>query len=275
MRLEKIGGIAFPIKLYGVPRGGITAAVFVAWALGLRATVVDQPDAADVIIDDLIDSGATAARYHKVFPTKHFDALFKKKPGEWLVFPWEGATKSSADDIPTRLLQFVGEDPGREGLRGTPARFLAAWADYTRGYDQDVKELFTVFADGAENYDELVLVRDIPVYSKCEHHLESFFGKAHVGYLPDKKIVGLSKLVRLVNVFARRLQVQERLTSQVAHALQEHLLPQGVGVVMECRHLCMESRGVCTPGTTTTTSCLLGALKDRPETRAEFMGLVR
>lgn len=173
------------------------------------------------------------------------------------------------------LLAFVGEDPAREGLQETPDRVLKAWSFYTKGYHEQPSDVLKVFQDGAEKVDELVLVRDIPVYSHCEHHLAPFFGVAHVGYIPSGRVVGLSKLARVVDVFARRLQVQERLTQQVAHALHDALNPVGVGVVVQCRHLCMESRGVRTSGTSTVTSCLLGALKDRAEARAEFLALAR
>lgn len=177
------------------------------------------------------------------------------------------------------FLLWLGEDPDREGLRETPRRVCDAWAEWTTGYAQyrvgELDELLKSFTDGASDVDEMVLVRDIPVYSHCEHHLAPFFGHAHVAYIPNGRIVGLSKIPRLVNLFMRRLQVQERLTQQIAHAMQKGLTPLGVGVVLECRHLCMESRGVRTPGTTTTTSCLLGALKTDASARAEFMRLVR
>lgn len=178
-------------------------------------------------------------------------------------------------EIPLALLQFIGEDPARQGLRETPERFLSAWREWSWGYHQDPKEILKTFEDGADKVDELVLVRDIPVYSHCEHHLAPFFGVAHVAYIPSGRIIGLSKIPRVVQVFARRLQVQERLTQQIAHAIKDALAPKGVGVVIECRHLCMESRGIRVPGATTITSCLLGVLKDEPAARAEFMGLVR
>ena len=130
------------------------------------------------------------------------------------------------------LLAYIGEDPDREGLLETPARFLKAWAEYTRGYREKPEEILKSFEDGAERVDEMVIVRDIPVYSLCEHHLAPFFGKAHVGYVPDKRILGLSKISRLVEIFGRRLQVQERLTNQIADALDENLQPLGVAVVI-------------------------------------------
>jgi GTP cyclohydrolase I len=140
-------------------------------------------------------------------------------------------------------------------------RFLKAWSEYTSGYKQKPEDILKSFEDGAQSVDEMVIVRDIPVYSLCEHHLAPFFGKAHVGYVPDKRILGLSKISRLVEVFARRLQVQERLTNQIADALDTHLQPLGVAVVIECRHMCMESRGVRHLGTQTATSALRGSIK--------------
>jgi len=171
------------------------------------------------------------------------------------------------------LLHCVGENPAREGLQDTPRRVAKAWAEWTQGYRVDVASLFTSFKDGGEDYNEMVIVRDIPFYSHCEHHLAPFFGVAHVGYIPDGRVVGLSKLSRVVDAYAHRLQVQERLTRQVADALVEHLKPLGVGVVIKARHLCMESRGICKQGHHTVTSALHGAMRDEPETRAEFLRL--
>lgn len=173
------------------------------------------------------------------------------------------------------LLQYVGENVEREGLLDTPKRVEKAWNFWTKGYDEDPAEILKVFEDGGENYDEMVIVRDIPIYSKCEHHLADIFGTATIAYIPDGKIVGLSKLSRLADCFARRLQVQERLTNQIADALQEHLNPKGVGVLIRARHMCMESRGICQQGHHTITSALRGAIKDQAETRAEFMSLAQ
>ena len=172
------------------------------------------------------------------------------------------------------LLAYIGEDPSREGLLETPKRFLKAWREYTRGYLEKPEDVLKSFEDGAERVDEMVIVRDIPVYSLCEHHLAPFFGKAYVGYIPDQRILGLSKISRLVEVFARRLQVQERLTNQIADALDTHLQPLGVAVVIECRHMCMESRGVRHTGTATVTSALRGIIKNDPDSRREFLSLI-
>ena len=179
----------------------------------------------------------------------------------------------SPEDAVRFLLREIGEDPDRGGLIETPKRFVKALREMTEGYAQQPQEVLKVFEDGGENYDQMVLVKDIPVYSMCEHHMAPFMGKAHVAYIPDGKIVGLSKLSRLTNVFARRLQVQERLTDQIAQALQDHLNPKGVGVVVRCRHMCMESRGVKIHGAETVTSSLRGALLEHGPARSEFMAL--
>jgi GTP cyclohydrolase IA len=171
------------------------------------------------------------------------------------------------------ILGDLGENPERDGLKRTPERFEKALRFLTSGYQQDPAKLLNgAMFDVA--YDEMVVVKDIEVYSLCEHHLLPFFGKCHVAYLPDKKVVGLSKVARLVDMFARRLQIQERLTSQIANAIQEQLHPQGVGVILEARHLCMVMRGVEKQNSTTTTSAMLGAFRDNKQTRDEFLALV-
>ncbi len=174
-----------------------------------------------------------------------------------------------------RFLKSLGEDPDRPGLIETPARVAKAWKHWSSGYGQNPADVLKAFEDGAEEYNELIVVRNIPVYSHCEHHLAPFFGKATVGYMPDGKIVGLSKLTRLVECFAKRLQVQERLTIQVANALMESLQPKAVGVVIRCRHLCMESRGIKTAGEETVTSAMLGELQPNLAMRTEFLHLAR
>ena len=174
-----------------------------------------------------------------------------------------------------RLLISLGENPDRPGLIETPARVTKAWKHWTSGYEQSPVEVLKVFEDGAEEYNELIVVRGIPVYSHCEHHLAPFFGKATVGYLPNGKIVGLSKLTRLVDIFSKRLQVQERMTMQIANALMEVLEPKAVGVVIKCRHLCMESRGIRAIGEETITSTLLGELQPNLALRTEFLALAR
>lgn len=173
------------------------------------------------------------------------------------------------------LLDAIGEDTERPGLVDTPARMARAWAEWTAGYHVDIAKLFTAFEDGAENVDQMVTITGIPVYSHCEHHLAEIIGRATVAYIPNGKIVGLSKINRLVKAFAQRLQVQERMTTQIADAIMKHLKPQGCGVIVTARHMCMESRGINQQGHETTTSALRGVFKDEPETRAEFMQFTR
>jgi GTP cyclohydrolase IA len=172
------------------------------------------------------------------------------------------------------LLKELGEDTGREGLDKTPERVEKALRYFTSGYAQDVKEVLNG-AMFVEEYDEMVIVKDIDFSSMCEHHLLPFVGKCHVAYLPDRKIVGLSKIPRLVEMFSRRLQVQERLTTQIATTLNEALQPRGVAVVMEAIHLCMLMRGVEKQNSKAITSAMLGTFRERPETRAEFMELIK
>ncbi len=174
-----------------------------------------------------------------------------------------------------RFLIHLGEDPDRQGLLDTPQRVEKAWRQWTSGYGKNPADILKVFEDGAEQYNELIVVRGIPVYSHCEHHLAPFFGTATVGYTPNGKIVGLSKLTRLVDCFAKRLQVQERLTIQIADALMTHVEPLSVGVVVRCRHMCMESRGIQTPGEETVTSAVLGEMQSNLALRSEFLALAR
>lgn len=178
-----------------------------------------------------------------------------------------------------KLLKLI--EPGndaelREGLKDTPNRVAKAFGHWFSGYHADVAEILsTQFQDGGEGYDEMVIVKDIPIYSKCEHHMADIFGTATIAYIPNGKVVGLSKLSRLADAYARRLQVQERLTKQIADAIQDHLQPVGVGVVIKARHMCMESRGICQQGHHTITSALRGVLKEDIAARAEFMALAR
>ncbi len=173
------------------------------------------------------------------------------------------------------MLFWLEPSPSRTGLKETPERVAKAWIEWTQGYFQDPEAILKTFEDGAESCDEMVVVNNIPFYSHCEHHMAPFFGCASIAYIPNGRIVGLSKLSRLLDVYAKRFQVQERLTNQIADALMMYLSPLGCGVRVKARHLCMESRGVCKQGHHTVTSALRGVMRDQPETRAEFLELTK
>ena len=183
-----------------------------------------------------------------------------------------GETESIADLV-RRMLVLLGEDPNREGLRKTPERFEKALKFLTSGYRQDAETILNG-ATFSVCYDEMVVVKDIELYSLCEHHLLPFFGKCHVAYIPSKKVIGLSKVARLVNMYARRMQIQERLTNQIAKAIEQKLSPEGVGVIIEARHLCMVMRGVEKQQSSAVTSAMLGAFRENKQTRDEFLALV-
>ncbi len=183
-------------------------------------------------------------------------------------------TSASYEELVREMLVRLGEDPDREGLVRTPERVKKAYSFLTRGYKEDPeallrKALFTV------TYDEMVIVKDIEMFSLCEHHLLPFFGKVHVAYIPNGKVIGLSKIPRLIEIFSRRLQIQERLTTQIAETIQKTIEPQGVGVVIEARHLCMMMRGVEKQHSAAVTSSMLGSFRREQETRTEFLSLIR
>lgn len=184
----------------------------------------------------------------------------------------EGREQRIAVAVKTILTE-LGEDVDREGLLETPERYARAMLYFTKGYEDNIRDVIkrAVFE---EDHDEMVIVRDIEIYSLCEHHLVPFFGKAHIGYIPNKRVLGLSKLARLAEMYARRFQVQERLTKQIAMALTEILKPRGVAVVIEAQHMCMVSRGVQKTGSSTTTSCMMGCFRDQQKTREEFLTLL-
>jgi GTP cyclohydrolase I len=187
--------------------------------------------------------------------------------------PAEGLGEFTTQEIYREILSRLGEDPNRDGLISTPSRVEKSMAFLTKGYDEDpTKILHGAMFD--VDYDEMVIVKDIEMFSLCEHHMLPFFGKVHVAYIPNGKVIGLSKIPRLVEVFARRLQVQERLTSQIADAVQDAINPQGVGVVIEARHLCMMMRGIEKQNSSTVTSAMVGCFRQK-ETRHEFLSLVR
>ena len=183
-------------------------------------------------------------------------------------------TRDQAEKAVKTLIEWAGDNPEREGLVETPKRVVKAYEQFFEGYDQDPEEILTKTFEEVEGYDEMVIVKDIRVESHCEHHIVPILGKAHVGYLPNKRIVGISKLARVVDIFGKRLQTQEVMTAQIANVINEVLEPKGVAVVMNAKHQCMTTRGVHKPESSTITSTMLGAFRENPDTRAEFMNLI-
>ncbi|MBF0326990.1 MAG: GTP cyclohydrolase I FolE [Alphaproteobacteria bacterium] len=183
--------------------------------------------------------------------------------------------REEAEAAVRTLLRWAGDDPDREGLVGTPERVVRAYEEFFEGYEQDPVEILQRTFEETDGYDEMVVLRDIRLESHCEHHMVPIIGKAHVAYLPGRRVVGISKLARIVEVFSKRLQIQEKLTSQIANAINEVLQPKGVAVVIEAAHQCMTTRGVRKPGVTMVTSRMLGEFRDNPATRREFMSLIQ
>jgi GTP cyclohydrolase IA len=183
-------------------------------------------------------------------------------------------SRAEAEAAVKTLIEWAGDDPAREGLKGTPARVTRAFEEYFSGYDTDPVELLQRTFEETDGYDEMVVLRDIRFESHCEHHLAPIIGKAHVAYLPQKRVVGISKLARLVEVYAKRLQIQEKMTAQIANTLDEVLQPKGVAVVIEAAHQCMTTRGVHKPGVAMVTSRMLGAFRTDASTRREFLAII-
>lgn len=250
----------------------------------LALNVVNTPSLADCIFGVIETSDLD--HFDLMVAENDLPAIVIGLPSKDMLFAWEypkpqtdyaeAERQRKVDGIQPvikQLLPFIDNNHHREGLADTPHRVAKAWAKWTEGYHMDPASILKVFEDGAEKCDEMVIVKDIPIYSKCEHHLADIFGTATIAYIPNGKIVGLSKLSRLAEMFSRRLQVQERLTNQIADAIEEHLGAKGVGVVIRARHMCMESRGICQQGHHTITSALRGVMKDNHEARSEFMSL--
>ncbi len=268
--------------IFGIPKGGVPLAIRLSQLGGIP--FVDQVTGPDIlVVDDICDSGATRLRYRdNDFACIHWAGHTTFKPewfaretgGEWIHYWWEGEQETaSIEDAVVRLLQYIGEDPAREGLKDTPRRVIKSYDHLFSGYKKNPADLFTTFS--ADGYDEMVVLRDIEIYSMCEHHMLPFIGKAHVAYIPDKKIIGISKLARLVEVFSRRLQIQERIGAQVTGELMEYLEPKGAACIIDAQHLCMKMRGVEKQNSVMTTSSLTGIFLEKPAAREELMRLIR
>lgn len=265
--------------IYGIPQGGAPLAVMISEMLQISLVKYPTEAARTLIVDDLIDSGRTMAKYHGLFPT---DAAFRKPHSptdyapnaktidDWISFPWEKNDGAPSEAI-VRLIEWIGDDPSREGLIETPDRVLKAWKELCDGYHQNPAAILAkTFEVG--KVDEMVILRDIPFVSFCEHHLLPFEGSADIAYIPKDRVVGLSKLARLVDVYAKRLQVQERLTQDIRQALDDHLDPLASGVVIRASHTCMCYRGIKKKAQMVTSS-LSGRLRDDHAARAEFLAL--
>ena len=183
-------------------------------------------------------------------------------------------SRAEAEDAVRTLIRWAGDDPGREGLVGTPERVVRSYEEFFAGYDEDPREILARIFEETDGYDEMVVLRDIRLESYCEHHIVPIIGKAHVGYLPGHRVVGISKLARVVEAYAKRLQIQEKMTAQIANCIQDVLEPRGVAVVIEAAHQCMTTRGIRKPGVAMVTSRMLGAFRDDPSTRREFLAMI-
>ncbi len=268
---------ALPINkediVFGIPKNGMLLAGFLPHIIGCRVT--HKASEATVIFDDLIDSGRTKQKYRDLFPDKDFVAAYDKQKEKglgWIVFPWENE-KADKEEVVLRLLEQIGEDPTREGLLETPKRVVEMHKEVFGGYSQNPEDILKVFKDGA--CDEMVLLKDIEFYSYCEHHMVPFMGKAHIAYLPNGKVIGVSKLARLLDIFARRLQIQERIGQQVVEALMKYLEPLGAACIIEAQHLCMKSRGVKKQSSVMVTSAMRGVFREDAAARAELMSLIK
>jgi len=263
---------------YPVPRGGVYAGLIlqeVGKVVGLDIELVDDPAVAHIYIDDIIDSGETRERYQKK-SCKRFYALIDKTAdleSIWYTFPWERLSgENGPQENVRRLLEYIGDDPNREGLKDTPDRVIRSFEELYSGYKTQPSNILTVFKDGTCN--EMVVLKDIEFYSTCEHHMLPFFGKAHIAYIPNGKVVGISKLARLLEVFSRRLQIQERICQQVTASLDKNLQPMGSACILQAQHFCMTSRGVQKQNSIMVTSSLTGAFLESDRVRQELLSLV-
>lgn len=274
------------LKLYGVPRGGVFACLLVFTALSRMKEyinilhIVEKVGDADVYIDDIVDTGKTKHQYGEDCDGEiPFFALVDKTTEDirwkntWVSFPWERMTN---DDGPVtnivRLLEYIGEDPNREGLKETPDRVLKSYEKLYGGYKMEPEKIIKVFKD--DSCDEMVLVKNMEFYSTCEHHMLPFYGKAHIAYIPNGQVIGVSKLGRILEMFSRRLQIQERLCQQVTELIDKSVKPLGSACILEAQHLCMTARGIEKQHSTMVTSSLTGVFKEKAETRNELLKMI-
>lgn len=238
-------------SVFGVPRGGMLLAGF--FSQRLSKPLVDDPRQGTLVVDDIVDSGKTRLRYKgfdfaclhvkKNTPAEFYPTFFVSVEEDWVEYFWE-KNESPAEDAVTRLIEVIGDDPNRKGLFETPRRVIASFEELFVGYKQDPAEIFKTFDDEQEKFEGLVYLKDIEFYSTCEHHLLPFSGKAMIAYIPNGPVIGASKLARLLDIYSRRLQMQERIAEQVTNALMKYLNPLGAACLIEAKHFCITCRGV-------------------------------
>ena len=268
-----LGPIQSQIKnddiVFGIPKGGIIVANF------LNCKKTHDPNKCTIILDDIVDSGKTKQKFTKQFPDKKFLTVIDKQTDKnyqgYIVFPWEEA-EEDAEHTVAKIIEHLGDNPLREGIIDTPKRVVKSWKTLYGGYNQKPEDVLKTTFN--VDYDEMIISKDIEFYSTCEHHMLPFFGKAHIAYIPRANVVGLSKLARLLEIYARRMQIQERLTNQIADGMMKVMNPLGCGVVIEAKHFCMVCRGVQKKNSTMITSALRGIFK-MAETKHEFHNLCK
>lgn len=278
--LNHLNHVDVPVKLYGIPRGGIYVALMLKHLVNAEEQIdnweiVESPFHATVFVDDIIDSGATRDLFENKYPNIPFFALtHKTEINTWVTFPWERMIQDNGPvDNVRRLLEYIGEDPKREGLQETPQRVIRSYETLFGGYKQKPEDVMKIFEDGA--CDEMVLLKNVEFGSTCEHHMLPFFGKAHIAYIPNGKVIGISKLARILEIYARRLQIQERIGQQVTDCLMEFLKPKGAACVLQAQHLCMVCRGVQKQNSIMITSSLTGVFLEHAQTRSEFISMIK
>lgn len=285
LKLEARIGDSIFSSVYGIPRGGQYPAAMIAQDMGKRLIFnPSEINAETLIVDDLIDSGETFAKYQGLYPACFFAAMYSKKEikgekcfvgryvgSDWIVFPDESGC--GIEENLRRTLEYIGEDTTREGLVETPKRMRRAYDEIFAGYKTDPKDLVKTFTQGTCK--EMVILKRCEFYSTCEHHFFPFFGHCSIGYLPNDKVIGVSKLARLLDCFAKRMQIQERMTAQIADFLMDELGAKGVYVVCEGVHFCMTSRGIRKQDASMVTSAIRGVFEENAQARAEFLQLIR
>ena len=272
--------LALPIRVFGVPKNGLVLAQRLKISYPSEVRIVYKPTDADILLDDVLASGQTMKHFTDLNPEAEVRVMFDKRKPEiaalgYIRFPWEDYKKDT-ENIVVQTIEMIGDDPKRPGLVETPDRVVRSWKELYSGYQiKNPGKILEKLFQAPGSSDEMIIVKNIKVFSTCEHHLIPFFGQASVGYIPsDDWVVGASKIPRLVDVYARRLQIQERLTHEIGSTFWEYVKPKGFGIVMECQHLCMKSRGVNEPNSSLITSAMHGIFRKDSAVRTEFLNRI-